>query len=102
VPCLAEELLKLGTKAAIIHNLAVINANQGQIEGAINLYEQSLILKEEIGDLPGKAATLQQLGLLKYNSGKIEEAIAIYQQSLVLTERIGDFIQRQRFCTVWQ
>ncbi|MEC4985400.1 MAG: tetratricopeptide repeat protein [Oscillatoria sp. PMC 1068.18] len=77
-------------KASILHNLGGLKANTGDIQGAIALFEQSLILKEQIGNLRGKAATLNELGNLKANMGKFDEAIALYQQSLTISEQIDD------------
>ena len=76
--------------ARVQYELAGIKANQGQIEEAIVLYQQSLALFEGIGNDQGKAATLHSLAILKTNLGQTEEAIALYQQSLDITERIGD------------
>lgn len=77
-------------KASILHNLAVIKASQGQIMGAIRLYEKSLLLKEDIGNLQGKAATLHQLATLKAGLGDVDEAIDLYEQSLALKDRMGN------------
>jgi Tfp pilus assembly protein PilF len=48
-------------KAATLHCLATIYANQGEVAKAIALYEQSLELNEKIGNVRGKAANLHQL-----------------------------------------
>ncbi|WP_027268956.1 tetratricopeptide repeat protein [Leptolyngbya sp. PCC 6406] len=77
-------------KASILHNTAVVKANQGDVAGAIALYQQSLEIKERIGDAQGKAATLHQMAILKANQGDVEGAIALYQQSLEIQERIGN------------
>ncbi|MEG5158968.1 tetratricopeptide repeat protein [Microcoleus sp. AT3-A2] len=77
-------------KAAILHNRAIIYANQGEIAKAIAFYEQSLELHEKIGDVRGKAATLHNLAGIYANQGEVAKAIAFYQQSLELTENIGD------------
>ncbi|KAM3098692.1 CHAT domain-containing protein, partial [Phormidesmis sp. 146-12] len=74
----------LREKAAIIHNLAIIYANQGQVEQAIELYQQSLQLFEQIGNVQGKAATLHQMAIIYANQGQVERAIELYQQSLQL------------------
>ncbi len=49
--------------------LARLKANQGDVEGAIALYQQSLEIKEKIGDVQGKAATLHQLAMSQSESG---------------------------------
>ncbi|MBE8966457.1 tetratricopeptide repeat protein [Nostocales cyanobacterium LEGE 12452] len=77
-------------KAVTLHYLGRLKANTGEINEAIALYEQSLVLTEQIDNIQGKAAILDQLGILKANRGEINKAIALYEQSLVLTEQIGD------------
>jgi tetratricopeptide (TPR) repeat protein len=77
-------------KATIIHNLASIYADTGNLEQAIALYQQSLDLNEQMGNLQGKAATLHQLAIIYANTGDIAQAIALCQQSLDLNEQIGD------------
>ncbi len=79
-----------GEKAATLHCLAMLKANQGDVEGAIALYQDSLAIKEQIGNVQGKAATLHQLAILKANQGDVEGAIALYQDSLAITEQICD------------
>ncbi|KAB8331772.1 tetratricopeptide repeat protein, partial [Scytonema tolypothrichoides VB-61278] len=63
---------------------------QGDISGAIALWEQSLEIKERIGDVGGKAATLNNMARVIAQQGDIERAIALWQQSLEIVERIGD------------
>ena len=77
-------------KASIIHNLAIIYANQGEVARAIELYQESLQLKEKIGDVQGKAASLHQLARIDANQGEVARAIELYQESLQLHEKIGD------------
>ena len=76
-------------KAAIIHNFATLKANQGDIEGALNLYEQSMRLNEQIGNVQGKAATLAMMSQLLAAGGKFETAIAYLQESIAILKRIG-------------
>jgi tetratricopeptide (TPR) repeat protein len=90
VDCAGEFEALSKSKAFALHELAVLKANQGEIEAAIALYQQSLDIKEQIGDVQGQAATLHQLGILKANQGEIDEAIALYQHSLDINELIGN------------
>ncbi|NJK54346.1 MAG: tetratricopeptide repeat protein [Leptolyngbyaceae cyanobacterium SU_3_3] len=86
-------------KAAIIHNLAIIYAQQGQVEQAIALYQQSLEIKESIGNVQGKAATLHQMAGIYAQQGKVDQAINLFNQSLEIEERIGDV--RGKAMTLW-
>lgn len=52
-----------------LHQLASLKADTGQIEEAIALYEQSLVINETIGNVQVKAATLNQLASLQAKQG---------------------------------
>ncbi len=51
-------------EAATLHQLAGIYANQGEVEQAIALYNQSLDITRRISNVQGEAATLAMLGKL--------------------------------------
>ncbi len=76
--------------AAIIHNLAGVIAQQGDVTRALNLWQQSLALLEQIGDVKGKAATLHQMAGVIAQQGDVTRALNLWQQSLALKEQIGD------------
>ena len=77
-------------KATTLHNMANLKAQQGEIEDAIALYNQSLEIQESINDVGGKAANLHEMAGLKAQQGEIEDAIALYNQSLEIQESIND------------
>ncbi|BAY47111.1 TPR repeat-containing protein [Scytonema sp. HK-05] len=77
-------------KAATLNNMTQVIAQQGDIERAIALWEQSLEISERIGDVGGKAATLNNMADVIAQQGDIERAIALWEQSLEILERIGD------------
>jgi tetratricopeptide (TPR) repeat protein len=77
-------------KAATLGNMADVIAQQGDIEGAIALWEQDLEILERIGDVCGKDTTLNNMARVIAQQGDIEEAIALWLQSLEISERIGD------------
>ncbi|WP_235526444.1 tetratricopeptide repeat protein [Nostoc piscinale] len=77
-------------KAATLHNMAGLKAQQGDVAGAIALYQQSLDIKESINDVQGKAATLHNMAGLKAQQGDVVGAIALYQQSLDITDSINN------------
>ena len=86
-------------QAATLHQLARIYANQGEIDQAIALYQQSLEIKEKMGDVQGKAATLHQLAGIYANQGKVDQAIALFQEVLEINEKIGDV--QGKAMTLW-
>ncbi|MEL7522048.1 MAG: tetratricopeptide repeat protein, partial [Cyanobacteria bacterium J06553_1] len=62
----------------------------GQYERAIDLQQQSLIIKREIGDRNGEADSLCNLGNAYKSLGQYERAIDFHQQSLIIKREIGD------------
>ncbi|NJN88786.1 MAG: tetratricopeptide repeat protein, partial [Leptolyngbyaceae cyanobacterium SL_7_1] len=66
---LHESIGDVQGKAATLHQLAGIYAQQGQVEQAIDLYQQSLAAEESIGNVQGKAATLANLAYLAGQQG---------------------------------
>ncbi|KOP23588.1 hypothetical protein AMR41_25835 [Hapalosiphon sp. MRB220] len=81
---------ELQGKAAILHNMAGLFAQQGEINQALALYEQSLQITDSINDMVGKAAILHSMAGLFAQQGEINQALALYEQSLQLTESIND------------
>jgi tetratricopeptide (TPR) repeat protein len=71
-----------------LHQMASIYANQGQVDKALDLYQQSLQIKESIGDAQGKAATLAMMGQLWANRGEFGQAISALQESLAILQHI--------------
>ncbi|BAY31582.1 TPR repeat-containing protein [Nostoc carneum NIES-2107] len=78
-------------KAGTLGNLAWVIAQQGDIERALSLYQQSLEISEHIGDDQGKAITLHNMAGVIAQQGDIERALFLYQQTLELLESVGDF-----------
>jgi hypothetical protein len=70
--------------------MAGVIAQQGDVERALQLWQQSLEILERIGDVKGKAATLHQMAGVIAQQGDVERALQLWQQSLEILERIGD------------
>ncbi len=77
-------------KAATLSNMAGVVAQQGDIERALQLWQESLEILERIGDVQGKAATLNNMALVVAQQGDIERALQLWQEDLEISERIGD------------
>jgi tetratricopeptide (TPR) repeat protein len=75
-------------KAATLHQLAGIYANQGEIDQAIALFQQSLELKQKIGNVQGKAMTLWCLGDIANGQGNSEQALIYLQESFEILQRL--------------
>jgi tetratricopeptide (TPR) repeat protein len=67
-----------------------VYCNQGKVEEAIALYEESLTIKRSIGNQQGIAVTLHEIANVYRNQGKVDEALALYEESLTIKRSIGN------------
>ncbi|MGF1537037.1 MAG: tetratricopeptide repeat protein [Elainellaceae cyanobacterium] len=73
--------------AIVLHHLAAIRADLGDVDGAIALYQEALQYE---GELHGRAATLTALGYLLVEEKQwTGQGIAYLKQALELLEEIG-------------
>ena len=56
----------------------------------MELYRQSLEIKESLGDLQGKSATLHEMAGIYAVRGDLDGAMELYRQSLEIKESLGD------------
>ncbi|MEL7144471.1 MAG: tetratricopeptide repeat protein, partial [Cyanobacteria bacterium J06573_11] len=68
-------------KAATLHNMADVIAQQGDIDRALTLWNDSLDIKERIGDVQGKAATLANLAYWAGERGDRAEQLTLNLQA---------------------
>ena len=77
-------------KSLILHNLGLIEQDQGHYHEAEKLYNKSLKIVEQLGDKSGIAGTIGQIGILFYLQGEFKKAIKNYSKSLKLFKQIGN------------
>jgi tetratricopeptide (TPR) repeat protein len=63
--------------------------NLGQVNKAIELYEQALVIAREIGDPRGEAANLNNLGMAYADLEQTKQAIEFYEKALAIAREIG-------------
>ncbi len=85
-----EKAVYLKTKAGALNNIAATHKNYGDIDEAMNYFNQSVKLYGEITDKKGLANTLNNIGAIHDNQGDIAKALDYFSQSLNLLEEIGD------------
>ncbi|HEX8221921.1 MAG TPA: tetratricopeptide repeat protein, partial [Chloroflexia bacterium] len=78
-----------GLFAELSHNLANMLDQQGNLEEASDLYQQSLATSQKLGNQTFVANTLHQLGIIEQAKGNLEEAKDLYQQSLAISQELG-------------
>jgi len=71
-------------------NLGIAYRHLGQVEKAIEYYEQALVISKEIGDRRGEGNRLGNLGNAYSDLGQVEKAIEYYEQALVIGKEIKD------------
>ncbi|MCH7923891.1 MAG: tetratricopeptide repeat protein, partial [Planctomycetes bacterium] len=65
-------------------------AQQGDVDRALKLWEESLEIQEKIGDVKGKAATLHKMAGVIAQQGDVDRALKLWEESLEMKEKIGD------------
>ena len=63
--------------------------DQGELEEARRLYDESLEIKKRLGNQNGVALTLGQLGRLAEDEGDKVAAARLFRESLSIFERLG-------------
>jgi tetratricopeptide (TPR) repeat protein len=76
-------------KAKILSELGVIFYHLGELEKALEYYEQALKLHEELGRKEGMAANYGNMGLVYWIKGELEKALEYYERALELDEELG-------------
>jgi tetratricopeptide (TPR) repeat protein len=77
-------------RAIAHHNLALLAARAGDLDGARSLYQECLKERQASGDVRGEAETLGNLGALEFRAGDHEEARRVNLQSLDLRKSLRD------------
>ncbi|WP_414573527.1 tetratricopeptide repeat protein [Nostoc sp. CCY 9925] len=78
-------------KSTSLNNMALAIYQQGNLERALYLWQQSLAIDECIGNFNGKATSLSNMADAIATQGDIERAFSLWHQSLEIVEYIGDF-----------
>jgi tetratricopeptide (TPR) repeat protein len=87
-----QVLTRLGNKqgmAAVLNNIAVLEAEEGLHGQAVETYKQVLQIDRELGD-DRIAVALNNLGVAYWNSGDVENARATYEESLARFRQMDD------------
>lgn len=80
----------LEEKALILNNMAKVISNEGEIEQALQFYEQSLEIADYIGNTKIKSAIFTNMAWIIAQQGNSERALKLYQQSLEIKESLDD------------
>ncbi len=75
---------------ALLNIIEVIYLRQGQIDKALNFYQQILIIARKFGDILRVEATLNNLAVAYYGLGQYTKALECCQQLLPIQQQKGD------------
>jgi tetratricopeptide (TPR) repeat protein len=70
--------------------MANVAVTRGDLDGALDLYRQSLDASERLGDAKGKAATLGQMSDIVKANGDWEAAKKMLIEAIEIEHKIGD------------
>lgn len=84
-----EKRSLLFTKAAAVNNIAFIYNIRGEMQKAIDYFEQSLAINEEIGADKEAANALSNIGTIYDQQGQPDKALINYAKALKIQEKIG-------------
>ncbi len=76
--------------AGLLHNLAMMYQNLGELAEARPLYDESLEINKRLSSQGGVAISLHQLGMLAQDEGKLEEARRLFDESLGINKKLGE------------
>jgi len=77
-------------EGAFLGNLGLAYSDLGQVERAIEYFQQALAIAREIGDRRNEGNHLGNLGLAYRALGQVERAIEYHEAALAIAREIGD------------
>ena len=86
----ARALNRRRHEGARLGSLGNAYADLGQVERAIDFYQQAIAIAKETGDRSREGTHVGNLGLAYRNLGQVERAIEYHEQALAIAKEIGD------------
>ena len=74
----------------VLGNIGNAYRNLGQVEKALEYYEQALVISREIYDMRNEGVWIENLGIAYSDLGQVEKALEYYEQALMIAKEIGD------------
>jgi predicted ATPase/transcriptional regulator with XRE-family HTH domain len=85
-----RSVLRAHTRARLLHVAGFLASTQGDLDGAVPLFEESLTLRRELGyKSKGTSHTLRELGIVAYQRGDYGRAEHLHNQSIALARELG-------------
>jgi tetratricopeptide (TPR) repeat protein len=77
-------------EGTLFNNLGYAHKALGQIDKALDFYQQALAISREVGDRSGEGGTLHNIGHVYSDLGQNDKALDFYQQALAIRREVGD------------
>jgi tetratricopeptide (TPR) repeat protein len=77
-------------KGATLHNMAQVYLTRGDLNRALELYEESLHIREQVGDLQGKGATLSMMSNVFWERKEYDQAETLMREAVEIAQKVGD------------
>ncbi len=90
LPELTRKKMTRDRRGRLLGTVGLAYARLGQVERAIEFYEQHLAIAREIGDRRGEGNALGNLGGAYYRLGQLERAIEFHEQALIISRETRD------------
>jgi predicted ATPase/DNA-binding XRE family transcriptional regulator len=85
-----RSVLRARTRARLLHVAGFLASTQGDLDGAVPLFEESLALRRDLGyKSKGTSHTLRELGIVAYQRGDYGRAEHLHEQSIALARELG-------------
>ena len=85
---LARDMGNKSMQASALNNIAGIYKDKGELDKALDYYEESLRLKT---DEKEKATTYNNIAIIYGNKGDYQKAVEYFQKAIETSERYGDY-----------
>ena len=76
--------------ANLLGEIARVRAEQGEVDAALVLHHEALLVYEALGDRRARAITLGDIARLRAHKGEVDAALALHSERIVVYEALGD------------
>jgi tetratricopeptide (TPR) repeat protein len=77
-----------GGEASTLNNIGLVYHAWGEMDKALQYYQQALPLQRAVGDRSGEAVTCFNMAMVYRNLGQLEKAVAFLERCVELDEQI--------------
>jgi len=76
--------------AIVLGDIARIRVSKGEVDEALELHNEELIVYERLGDARSRAVTLGDIARIRVSKGEVDEALELHNERLAVFDKLGD------------